>query len=102
VLRERVLHELQQYKHVVLDFAAVEFLGSAGIQVLVEAHHTAIDNGAAMHVAGAGARVVARPLQLTGVDEFLHLERGSAVALGLRLLGDHGRSTGSPPDDGFF
>ena len=92
-LRERVLDELRQRKHVILDFSAVGFLGSAGIQVLVEANDAAIDNGATLHVAGAGGRVVARPLQVTGVDELLHLEPGSAMALGLRLLAGDGGST---------
>jgi anti-sigma B factor antagonist len=102
VLRERVLHELREHRHVVLDFSAVGFLGSAGIQVLVEAHDTAIENGGTLHVAGTGGRVVTRPLQLTGVDKLLNLEEGSAVALGLRLLGVHGGSTAVPPDDRFF
>jgi anti-sigma B factor antagonist len=101
-LRERVLPELRLRRHVVLDLSAVEFLGSAGIQVLVEAHETAIENGGTLHVAGAGERAVARPLQVTGVDEFLHLEPGSSVALGLRLLGEDGGSTGRPSDNGFF
>ncbi|WP_232666022.1 STAS domain-containing protein [Pseudonocardia sp. TRM90224] len=84
-LRDRLTAELGRRQHVVLDCSDVQFLSSGGIQALVEAHRQAQAAGAALHIAGAASRVVARPLEITGVDTVLTISADPPDELGDRL-----------------
>ncbi|MFD1152618.1 STAS domain-containing protein [Saccharothrix hoggarensis] len=57
---------------IVLDLCHVEFLGSAGIALLINARHRAARLGIPFAVAADG-RSVLRPLQVSHVDEALPL-----------------------------
>ena len=54
----------------VLDLAEVTFFASAGLHVLVDAHHDATARGLALRVV-ANSRVVLRPMQITGADQLV-------------------------------
>jgi anti-sigma B factor antagonist len=51
----------------VVDLAAVTFLASSGLAVLIRGAHRAAALGRTLHVAAA-TRAVLRPLQITGAD----------------------------------
>lgn len=55
---------------IVVDLAAVDFLDSAGVRVLVQASREAAEAGATLYLDGAEGWV-ARVLEITGVAEFL-------------------------------
>jgi len=57
-------------RSLVIDLTGVTFLGSAGLAVLAEAHHTATDAEVTVRVV-APSRTVLRPLQVTGLDQLL-------------------------------
>jgi anti-sigma B factor antagonist len=58
-------------RELVLDFSAVEFLGSAGLAALVEAWRSARERDVALRLMATG-RAVIRPLQVTGlIDLFI-------------------------------
>ena len=57
-------------RSLVIDLTGVTFLGSAGLAVLAEAHHTATAAAVAVRVV-ASSRMVLRPLQVTGLDQLL-------------------------------
>ncbi|MEJ3657913.1 STAS domain-containing protein [Actinomycetes bacterium KLBMP 9759] len=85
VVRDRLSAELARREHVVLDCSDVQFLSSGGIQAFVEAHRLAEAVGAVLHIAGATNRVVARPLELTGLDTVLVMSAEHPDELGDRL-----------------
>lgn len=64
----------------VLDLSQVGFLASAGLAVLVALQERASEHGAGLRVVAAGS-VVARPLQLTGLDQTLAVYPTRAEAL---------------------
>jgi anti-sigma B factor antagonist len=56
--------------HLILDLQAVTFLGSSGINSLLRAHAlTSHTTRTQLHLAGLATRVVARPLEITGLIE---------------------------------
>lgn len=55
-------------RHVVLDLAGLEFLGSAGLALLIAEREAAIDRDGALRLAGV-PRVAGRALSLTGLTE---------------------------------
>lgn len=55
-------------QHLVLDLARVDFLGSAGLALLVQQREAAIERDGALRIAAA-PRAASRPLQLTGLAE---------------------------------
>ncbi|SFB50579.1 anti-sigma B factor antagonist [Amycolatopsis marina] len=73
-VRDAVHCELKatQPQGLILDLTGVTFLCSTGLQLLVDADRRMQDNGGALCVVGA-RREVLRPLQLTGLDEHLHV-----------------------------
>lgn len=60
-------------QRVVLDLAAVEFLGSAGLRVLAEIHHLCRRCGLEFVVVNA-RRSAFRAIQLSGLDRVLSVE----------------------------
>lgn len=62
----------------VVDLTAVNFMGSAGISVLVETHQHASPHTDLRVVA---TRMILRPLQATGIDTVLNLYPSRAAAL---------------------
>jgi anti-sigma B factor antagonist len=57
---------------IVVDLTGVDFLDSAGVRVLVEAAREAAAADVALSVRGATGWV-ARVLEITGVEEYLHV-----------------------------
>jgi anti-sigma B factor antagonist len=56
--------------HLILDLQAVRFLGSSGLNCLLKARELALQTaGVRLHLAGVVTRVVARPLEVTGLLE---------------------------------
>jgi len=56
--------------HLVLDLQAVRFLGSSGLNCLLDARESALQiPGIQLHLAGMVTRAVARPLEVTGLLE---------------------------------
>lgn len=53
--------------HLVIDLAAVQFLSSGGLDALVMAREVALSTGVVLHLAGMEQRLVARPLEVTGL-----------------------------------
>jgi anti-sigma B factor antagonist len=86
-LREQLFDELSRRPHVILDCSEITFIGSAGIQVLVDAHQHAKESDALLHVTGASSRTVARPLEITGVDRAIRVVDEPAAVLACRLAG---------------
>jgi anti-anti-sigma factor len=84
-LRERLFDELSRRPHVIVDCSEITFIGSAGIQVLVDAHQHAKDSHALLYVTGASSRTVARPLEITGVDRAIRVVDEPAALLACRL-----------------
>lgn len=66
---------------IVVDLAAVDFMDSSGVRVLVEAAHRAEQAGVPLSVRGARGWV-ARVLEITGVGEFLNMTPAPSVAAG--------------------
>lgn len=64
----------------VFDLTRVGFFGSAGLEVLAQAHEQAIARDMATWVV-APTRVVSRPLQITGLDALLNVVDNVAAAL---------------------
>ena len=64
----------------VVDLTGVSFLDSAGLHALVSAHTAAGRLGVPMRVLVA-TRAVLRPIQVTGLEHVLHIER---VSVGVR------------------
>jgi anti-sigma B factor antagonist len=62
----------------VIDLSGLEFLGSAGLAALVDIRRTL---GPALRVVVGTERRVIRPIQLTGLDQLLHLFPGVKDAL---------------------
>jgi anti-sigma B factor antagonist len=55
-------------RRVVVDLSGLEFMDCAGMRELLQAHRMLLERGGSMALACPG-RVVARVLQLTGVDQ---------------------------------
>ncbi len=80
-LRTRLGEELdRQPAVVVLDLLAVEFLGSSGLALLVEALEDAQRRGTSLRLACA-SRPVSRPLEATGLTELFDIYPDVAGAL---------------------
>ena len=56
-------------RHLILDLQSVCFLGSRGLNCLLQARELAQSIGAQLHLAGLVTRAVARPLEVTGLRE---------------------------------
>lgn len=56
----------------VVDLTKVDFLSSAGITVLVEAHRLTQNSATSLRVAAEGS-ATSRPLQIVGVDKIVDL-----------------------------
>lgn len=59
-------------QYVVLDLAGVDFLGSAGLALLVSQREAALARAGALRIAAA-PRAASRPLELTGLAELFEL-----------------------------
>ena len=66
--------------HVVLDLAAVAFMGSAGLALLVEQREAAARRGGSLRLA-APPRPVVRPLTITGLLELFDVHDDLPSAL---------------------
>ena len=86
-LRSQLLAHLADLDHIVLDLSEVTFLSSSGLQVLVDIDIAARDRGTAVHVTGAGSRIISRPLEITGLAEILTISDVPADLLAARLRG---------------
>lgn len=51
--------------HLILDLQSVRFMGSNGLNCLLQTHELAQTTGAQLHLAGLVTRAVARPLEVT-------------------------------------
>jgi anti-sigma B factor antagonist len=81
VLRERldVLFRADRAP-IVVDLSRVEFFGSTGLAVVVDAQHRAEAEGR-VFVLVAGTRVVQRPLEVSGLDAVLSVHEDLGQAL---------------------
>lgn len=56
--------------HLIVDLQAVRFLGSSGLNCLLDARELALQTpGMQLHIAGVVTRAVVRPLEVTGLLE---------------------------------
>jgi anti-sigma B factor antagonist len=69
---ERACTRARPSQRVVLDLAAVSFLGSAGLSVLLEIDERCRDRRTPLWIV-ATTRATVRPLEITGLDGVLHL-----------------------------
>jgi anti-sigma B factor antagonist len=67
-------------RRLVIDLSGVEFLGTAGLAVLVGIHHALAAAGPLRIVTG-GAQIVIRPIQVSGLDRLWRLHHGFEEAL---------------------
>ena len=79
-LREAIDAALgQQPEGLIVDLSAVDFLGSAGMQVLMEAHNQTGDSVRFAVVADGPA--TSRPLKITGIADLITLYASLDAAL---------------------
>jgi anti-sigma B factor antagonist len=71
---------------IVVDLAAVTFLASSGLAVLIRAAHRQALLGRTLHVAAA-TRAVLRPLQITGADALFAVFGDASDALDAAVAG---------------
>lgn len=64
----------------IVDLTSVEFLGSAGMQVLMEAHNQT-DGTATRFAVVAEGSATSRPLKITGIADLIELYSSLDVAL---------------------
>lgn len=60
------------HAHLAVDMAAVEFVDSSGLRVLIEAHQTAQSAGRTIQIANPSPAVT-RLLQISGIDDYLNV-----------------------------
>jgi anti-sigma B factor antagonist len=78
VLRSSLDAQLeQQPQELVIDLSGVQFLGSAGLAVLVETQKSARARGVELRLV-ATTRAVTRPLEVTGLIDLFTIVDGSA------------------------
>lgn len=78
VLRSSLDAQLeQQPRELVIDLSGVQFLGSAGLAVLVETQKSARTRGVELRLV-ATTRAVTRPLEVTGLIDLFTIVDGSA------------------------
>lgn len=58
--------------HVLIDMAAVEFVDSSGLRVLIEAHQAAQGSGRRIQLANPSS-AVSRLLEISGIDDYLNV-----------------------------
>ena len=81
VLRSRLADAVSDTtRDVALDLAGVEFMGSSGLSMLVEAQRAATARGGVLRLA-APSRAVLRPLELTGLLELFAVYSDTAAAV---------------------
>jgi len=68
-------------RHLILDLQPVRFMGSHGLNCLLQAYELAQTTGAQLHLAGLVTRAVARPLEVTQLLELLNTYPTVAHAL---------------------
>jgi anti-sigma B factor antagonist len=74
-------HALMQVPAVVVvDLAAVDFMASAGVNLLVNAHRLLEDTTVSLRVAADGPAAI-RPMQVTGTDRIMDLYPSVRAAL---------------------
>ncbi|GHE87110.1 hypothetical protein GCM10017786_18360 [Amycolatopsis deserti] len=78
-LRDFLTGCLDDGRTFILDLEAVTFLGSAGLQALVDANEAATERDVRWALAGSH-RVVVRPLEVTGLQDQLPLYPSVTVA----------------------
>ena|SRR5690349_8219212 len=69
-------------RRVVLDLLMVDFLGSAGLGILVTASRTAVRQGSALHIVVGDHGPARRPIEVMGLDRHLNLHQSVSDALG--------------------
>ena len=69
-LQSRILTCLQKQPNLVLDFAKVEYISSAGLRALLMGHKTALAKGGSMVLVNVG-RMVMEVLTMTGFDKMI-------------------------------
>jgi anti-sigma B factor antagonist len=68
LLEERVREQLVAAPaHLIIDLESVGFLGSSGLSCLLRARERAQASGVKLHLTGLITRIVARPVELTGL-----------------------------------
>lgn len=71
---------------VVIDLSGLDFIGAAGMSVLVESRELTERNGAVLHVVTGDNRCVVRALKLTGLYEQLAVRLSVSAAINDREL----------------
>lgn len=74
--RQHIRHALSNISptRIVLDLSQVTFMGSIGLALLLELRDTATAAGTALVLRGAKRRIIARPLEVTGLIHLFVLE----------------------------
>lgn len=67
-------HAAQDATALIVDLDGLDFLGSTGLNLLVQVHHELEADQRELHVI-AHHRLIRRPFELTGLDDVLHLHR---------------------------
>jgi anti-sigma B factor antagonist len=82
LLREKLAEAIDVASHhLVIDLSGVHFLGSIGLQILIELRDAQRDTWRQLVIVTGNNRMVTRPLQITGLDcKFdLHADLATAV-----------------------
>ena len=75
-LQEAIIPEFDSAKQVVLDFAEVAYVSSAGLRVLLMGEKTAIAKGARLTLADVSADVM-EVFEMTGFSDILNITKSS-------------------------
>ena len=68
-------------RHLIVDLQSVSFLGSSGLNCLLQVRESAQDTATQLHLAGLVTRAVARPLQVSQLLELFHTYSTATQAL---------------------
>ena len=72
-VQDEIMKSFQKTKHVVLDFAEVAYISSAGLRALLLGHKTAIAKGGSLKILNI-SEVVREVFEVTGFLKILNVE----------------------------
>jgi anti-sigma B factor antagonist len=70
-LRHQVLEQMESGRRVIIDTTELQFCGSSGLAVLVEAHQRALAHGPQLRIVVQSASSLQRVLRLVGLNNVL-------------------------------
>lgn len=71
-LQTEIMKAFQKGRNVILDFAKVEYISSAGLRALLLGHKTAVSKGGSLKIVHM-PEIVRKVLAITGFEKVLHI-----------------------------